>query len=120
MSFFSFTIIRSAPFRVLFPLLLSLPLCISVDQFLIFLTPYHSLISTFPYIMLSIVIFLSQPFNQGATGLVALLMVVSFYLVQRYVGIADLTDIQKFAFCLLVFALPVNLFMIHFLPEKRL
>lgn len=70
--------------------------------------------------MLSIVIFLSQPFNQGATGLVALLMVVSFYLVQRYVGIADLTDIQKFAFCLLVFALPVNLFMIHFLPEKRL
>ena len=120
MPLFSFALFRSASFRVFFPLLLAVQLCLSSESLLILLAPYHSLISTFPYIMLSIVIFLSQPFNQGATGLVALLMVVSFYLVQNYVGIADLTDIQRFTFCLLVFALPVNLFVIHFLPEKRL
>ncbi|AQS35923.1 diguanylate cyclase (GGDEF) domain-containing protein [Shewanella psychrophila] len=120
MSLFSFALFRSALFRVFFPLLLAVQLCLSSESLLILLSPYQNLISTFPYIMLSVVIFLSQPFNQGATGLVALLMVVSLYLIQNYVGIDDLTDIQRFTFCLLVFALPVNLFLIHFLPEKRL
>ncbi|WP_076411295.1 GGDEF domain-containing protein [Shewanella sp. UCD-KL12] len=116
----SFVIIRSAPFRVLFPLILAILLCYSLDNISAMLTSYEGLIESFPFIMLSIVIFLSQPFNQGATGLVALLMAISFYLMQNFIDFDTINDLQKFSYYLIAFALPLNLFIIHFLPEKRL
>ncbi|QFU22966.1 GGDEF domain-containing protein [Shewanella eurypsychrophilus] len=120
MSLFSFTFIRSAPFRVMFPLFLAVQVCLSIEPLLILLAPYESLIQTFPFIMLSVVIFLSQPFNQGGTGLVALLMATSFYFSQHIFGLKEVKDLHWFTFCLFSTALPINLIIIHFLPEKRL
>lgn len=116
----SFAIFRSAGVRFGLPLLLAVVMIISLEPVLATFAPYRGLLLVLPYILLSLVILLSQPFSQGKTALTALLMMVTFYIIQNYLQ-SPLSDNQtRIIYVLLATLLPLNLLQVHLLPERRL
>ncbi|PST90673.1 GGDEF domain-containing protein [Photobacterium jeanii] len=84
------------------------------------LVNYQELLFTLPYVLFSLVILLSQPFNQGRTGLSALLMLIAYYIIQNHLQAPLSNNDTKLTFVLLCGLLPLNLLQIHILPDKRL
>ncbi len=116
----SFAIFRSAGVRFGLPLLLAVLMIMSLEPVLTSFSPYRGLLLVLPYILLSLVILLSQPFNQGKTALTALLMMMAFYIIQNYLQ-SPLSDNQThIIYVLLATLLPLNLLQLHLLPERRL
>lgn len=116
----SFAIFRSAGVRFGLPLILAVLMIFSLEPVLASFSPYRGLLLVLPYILLSLVILLSQPFNQGKTALTALLMMVAFYIIQNYLQ-SPLSDHQThIIYVLLATLLPLNLLQLHLLPERRL
>ncbi|WP_394147133.1 GGDEF domain-containing protein [Shewanella atlantica] len=114
-----YNLLRSSSFQIGFPLLLAIQLCLSQEQVFSLLASYQELVNVIPYILFALVILLSQPFNQGTTGLVSLLMLVSYYMIHNWLKV-PLDDINKIIFVLLATLLPLNLLLIHALPDKRI
>lgn len=114
-----YNLFRSSIFRIGFPLLLAIQLYLSQEQIFTLLASYHELVYSVPYILFALVIILSQPFNQGSTGLVSLLMLLSYYVIQTWLKIPQ-EDMSRVIFVLLTTLLPLNLFLIHALPDKRI
>jgi hypothetical protein len=81
---------------------------------------YRNLLLILPYILFALVIILSQPFNQGRTSLVALLMIIAYYIVQNHLQAPLTNNTTKLSYYLLATLLPLNLLLVHKLPDKRL
>ncbi|PSW05208.1 GGDEF domain-containing protein [Photobacterium lipolyticum] len=116
----SFAVFRSAGFRFGSPLLISILMILALEGLTAVLASYQDLLLTLPYILFSLVVLLSQPFNQGRTGLVALLMMVAYYIIQTYLQEPLSNDSTKLIYTLLASLLPLNLLQIHIMPDKRL
>ena len=82
--------------------------------------PYRELLVVLPYVLLSLVILLSQPFNQGKCALTALLMLIAFYVIQTYLQSPLSNDTTRLIYVVLSTLLPLNLLQVHLLPERRL
>ncbi len=114
-----YNLFRSSFFQLGFPLVLAIQVCLSQKQIFTLLVSYHELVNAVPYILFALVILLSQPFNQGSTGLVSLLMLLSYYVIQNWLMV-PLEDMNRVIFVLLATLLPINLLLIHALPDKRI
>ncbi|MDO6705976.1 GGDEF domain-containing protein [Photobacterium sp. 1_MG-2023] len=73
-----------------------------------------------PYILLSLVMMLCQPFNQSKTGISAMLMLLAYYLIQQNLQAPLAQSKTGLTYILLSILLPLNLFQLHFIPERRL
>lgn len=120
MSLLSFTVFRSAGGRFWLPLLLTMALTGAMDWVVATSSANHDLIIVLPYILLIVTIPLSQLFNQGRTGMVAILILGSYYIIQTHLQSPLLEGTNKLEFSLLTSLLPLNLLLIQFLPEYRL
>ncbi|WP_036798993.1 GGDEF domain-containing protein [Photobacterium marinum] len=120
MSQVSFAIFRSAGVRFGLPLALAVLMMFSLEPALTAFAPYHGLLLALPYILLGIVILLSQPFNQGKTALTAVLMLIAFYVIQTHLQSPLADNKTHLIYILLVTLLPLNLLQLHLLPERRL
>ncbi|RTR33356.1 GGDEF domain-containing protein [Shewanella atlantica] len=118
--FFTFTIFRSAIFRVGLPIVVVASLCLYCDNILAIVSPHSELMQISPYIMLPLVIFLSQPFNQGNSGLLAVVMLLGYYLIQNHLTFPLIAEVDKLSSWLIIIGLQLSLFVIHLLPERRL
>ncbi|MGF1717355.1 GGDEF domain-containing protein [Photobacterium chitinilyticum] len=116
----SFAIFRSAGVRFGLPLLLAALMIMSLEPVLASFSPYRGLLLVLPYILLVLVILLSQPFNQGKTALTALLMMIAFYIIQNHLQSPLSDNRTHIIYVLLATLLPLNLLQLHLLPERRL
>ncbi|RTR38882.1 GGDEF domain-containing protein [Shewanella canadensis] len=115
MSFF-----RSSLFKIGFPILLAILVYLPNEQLFTLLATYQELLNALPYVLLTLVLFLSQPFNQGSTGLVSLLMLLGYYVTQNWLSLPIANDTDRITFVLFATLLPLNILLIHLLPEKRI
>ena len=116
----SFDVFRSAGFRFGLPVCLALSTLFLLEYAQYTLVTYQALLFTLPYVLFALVVLLSQPFNQGRTGLTALLMGVAYYFIQNYLQAPLSNNETKLIYVLLSALLPLNLLQIHILPDKRL
>ena len=79
-----FSHFRSAGMRLMIPLTIAILMLIALPFSTVSLVNYQDLLVNIPYILFTIVIFLSQPFNQGRTGYVALIMLVAYLIIIHY------------------------------------
>ncbi|WP_305830579.1 GGDEF domain-containing protein [Photobacterium leiognathi] len=115
-----FSHFRSAGMRLLIPLTIATLMLIALPFFAATLANYQNLLVNIPYILFSVVIFLSQPFNQGRTGFVALIMLVAYTIIINQLQSPLTNDEIKLVFSLLAGLLPFNLLQVHIMPDKRL
>ncbi|EAS42013.1 GGDEF domain-containing protein [Photobacterium profundum] len=120
MQLLSFSIFRNPGFRFGIPSLLSFLMLISLKEGRETLLVYQNLLIILPYILFALIIILSQPFNQGRTSLVALLMIIAYYIVQNHLQAPLTNNTTKLIYYLLATLLPLNLLLVHKLPDKRL
>ncbi|MEJ2766168.1 GGDEF domain-containing protein [Photobacterium sp. MCCC 1A19761] len=93
---------------------------VSLESVLAVFAQYQELLLVLPYVLLGLVILLSQPFNQGKTALTALMMVIAFYVIQTYLQSPQSNPQTRLIYLLLATLLPLNLLQVHILPERRL
>ena len=115
-----FSHFRSAGMRLMIPLTIAILMLIALPFSTVSLVNYQDLLVNIPYILFTIVIFLSQPFNQGRTGYVALIMLVAYLIIIHYLQTPLTNDNIKLIFSLLAGLLPFNLLQVHIMPDKRL
>ncbi|WP_299012805.1 diguanylate cyclase [uncultured Photobacterium sp.] len=116
----SFAIFRSAGVRFGLPLLLAVLMTFSLESAVTTFAPYRELLLILPYVLLGLVILLSQPFNQGKTDLTALLMLITFYIIQTRLQSPLANNETHIIYVMLATLLPLNLLLVHILPERRL
>ncbi|MBC7002362.1 GGDEF domain-containing protein [Photobacterium sp. BZF1] len=78
------------------------------------------LVKSLPYILLPIVVFLGELFNQSRTSLAAILLLFSYHIIQTWLQSPLSVPFTKLAYTFLAVALPLNLIFIQRLPERRL
>ena len=106
--------------RFALPLLLAVGLPVGLHQATPFIESYEWLVQSLPYILLPIVALLGQLFNQSRLSIAAIIMLASYYIVQTWLqSPLSVTSVEN-NFILLALLLPLNLLMVHRLPEKRL
>ncbi len=114
------SLFRSSLFKIGFPIILAVQVCLPNEQLFTLLASYQELLNALPYVLFTIVLLLSQPFNQGSTGLVSLLMLLGYYVMHNWLSLPIANDTGRITFVLFATLLPINLLLIHLLPEKRL
>ena len=120
MPLISFAIFRNAAVRFGLPLLIAVLMIFSLEPALPSYAPYQELLVVLPYILLTLVILLSQPFNQGKCAFTALLMLIAFYIIQTHLQSPLSSNTTRLIYVLLATLLPLNLLQVHLLPERRL
>lgn len=116
----SFSVFRNAKMRFALPLALVAGTFASHSDIVAIMSQHVDVLLLLPYILLSLVIMLCQPFNQSKTGISAMLMLLAYYLIQQNLQ-APLSQSQTgLTYILLAVLLPLNLFQLHFIPERRL
>lgn len=111
---------RSSLFKIGFPIFLAAQVYLPNEQLFTILFTYRELLHGLPYLLLTLVLLLSQPFNQGSTGLVSLLMLLGYYVTQHCFNLPIANDTDRITFVLFATLLPLNLLLIYALPEKRI
>ncbi|KKC99093.1 GGDEF domain-containing protein [Photobacterium halotolerans] len=116
----SFSVFRNAKMRFALPLALVAGTFAAHSNIVAFMSQHVDVLLLLPYILLSLVMMLCQPFNQSKTGISAMLMLLAYYLIQQNLQ-APLSQSQTgLTYILLAVLLPLNLFQLHFIPERRL
>ncbi|ENX3946983.1 GGDEF domain-containing protein [Photobacterium damselae subsp. damselae] len=117
---FSLSMLRSASIRLLIPLLIAGLLIFTYPQLYALLTPFQASLQVLPFVVLALVIILSQPFNQGRIGIIAILMLESYFLILNCLQQPLANGNTRLIYILLSALLPLNLLLLHIVPEKRL
>ncbi|MEI8592723.1 GGDEF domain-containing protein [Photobacterium sp. Hal280] len=116
----SFSVFRNAKMRFALPLALVAGTFAAHSDIVAIMSQHVDVLLLLPYILLSLVMMLCQPFNQSKTGISAMLMLLAYYLIQQNLQ-APLSQSQTgLTYILLAVLLPLNLFQLHFIPERRL
>lgn len=116
----SFAHFRSAGVRFGTPLVVAALMLMSLEPVLAAFTRYQDLLLALPYVLLGLVLLLSQPFNQSKTALTALMMMIAFYVIQTYLQSPLSQPQTRLIYLLLATLLPLNLVQVLILPERRL
>ncbi|CAQ81190.1 GGDEF domain-containing protein [Aliivibrio salmonicida] len=73
-----------------------------------------------PYIVLSIVLLLSQPFNQGRIGMIAISMAMAYWIIQERLQVPLSFGTTRIEFTLTAFLLPITMMATFIFPERRI
>lgn len=73
-----------------------------------------------PYIVLSIVLLLSQPFNQGRIGMIAISMAIAYWIIQERLQVPLSFGTTRIEFTLTAFLLPITMMATFIFPERRI
>ncbi len=117
---FSFSVFRNAKMRFAMPLALVTGTFAVHGDIVAFMSQHIEVLLLLPYILLSLVMMLCQPFNQSKTGISAMLMLLAYYLIQQNLQTPLAQSKTGLTYILLAILLPLNLFQLHFIPERRL
>lgn len=120
MQLFSIPLCRHAFFRFGAPVLLALIVLAGLHHASPFSSTNEALVRSLPYILLPVVVFLGELFNQPRTSLAAIVLLFSYHIIQTWLQSPLSIPFTKLAYTILAVALPLNLLMIHRLPERRL
>lgn len=120
MQSFSIPFCRNALFRFGSPVLLALAMLAGLHDAAPFSPINEALVIALPYILLPVAVFLGEIFHQSRTSLAAIVLLFSYHIVQTWLQSPLSIPSTKLAYTLLAIALPLNLLMIHWLPERRL
>lgn len=116
----SLSMLRNVSIRLLIPLLIAGLLIFIYPQLYALLTPFQASLQVLPFVVLALVIILSQPFNQGRIGIIAILMLESYFLILNFLQQPLANGDTRLIYILLSALLPLNLLLLHIVPEKRL
>lgn len=120
MPMLSFTVFKLSGVRLCFPLLLVIALLSMMDWVVTISTNNHDLTIVLPYILLSVTAVLSQPVNQGKTGIIAILMLGSYYIIQNHLQSPLAQGTNRLEYALLTSLVNLNLLLVLLIPERRL
>ena len=120
MQLFSIPLCRHAFFRFGSPVLLAFVVLAGLHHASPFSPTNEALIKFLPYILLPVTVFLGELFNQSRTSLAAILLLFSYHIIQTWLQSPLTIPSTRLAYTLLSVALPLNLLIIHRLPERRL
>ncbi|OLQ78933.1 hypothetical protein BEI67_18250 [Photobacterium damselae subsp. piscicida] len=115
----SLSMLRNVSIRLLIPLLIAGLLIFIYPQLYALLTPFQASLQVLPFVVLALVIILSQPFNQGRIGIIAILMLESYFLILNFLQQPLANGDTRLIYILLSALLPLNLLLLHIVPEKR-
>ncbi|PSU33976.1 sensor domain-containing diguanylate cyclase [Photobacterium lutimaris] len=117
---FSIPLSRSAFFRFGSPILLALALLAGLHRVPQLSSTSEVLLISLPYILFPVAVFLGELFNQSRTSLAAIILLLSYYIIQTWLQSPLSIQSTKLTYTLLSLLLPLNLLIIHRLPERRL
>lgn len=116
----SLSMLRNVSIRLLIPLLISWITYFHLSPTICFAYSFPSKLTSAPFVVLALVIILSQPFNQGRIGIIAILMLESYFLILNFLQQPLANGDTRLIYILLSALLPLNLLLLHIVPEKRL
>ncbi|MBL4829898.1 MAG: GGDEF domain-containing protein [Aliivibrio sp.] len=116
----SFSLLNHPTLKLLLPILFSLISILGMDSIISVSADNPDVTYLLPYILFSITIMLSQPFNQGRTGLIAIVMAVAYYFIQSRLQISLSEGTTRIEFTLLAILIPVCLMSVFIYPNRRI
>ncbi|MCG7495265.1 GGDEF domain-containing protein [Vibrio sp. Of7-15] len=116
----SFSLINHPGFRLLLPIIFAVASISGMDGIIALSSDNQDFTYILPYILLGLAILLSQPFNQGRTGLIALVMAITYYLIQSRLQVPLHYGTARIEFTLLALLLPVSLMAVFIFPDRRI
>jgi diguanylate cyclase (GGDEF)-like protein len=105
--------------RLLSPLVLILGIFAGKDALVDLAGDNFTIVGNLPYVLFAVAILICQTFNQGRMGMISLLMIVCYWIIQSRLQTPLAIGTTRLEYTLLAFVLPVAGMMVYLFPEKR-
>ncbi|MGF1762646.1 GGDEF domain-containing protein [Aliivibrio kagoshimensis] len=116
----SFSLLNQPALKLLLPVFFSIVSILGMDSIISVSADNPDVTYILPYVLFIITIMLSQPFNQGRTGLIAIVMAVAYYFIQSRLQISLNEGTTRIEFTLLAILIPVCLMSVFLFPNRRI
>jgi GGDEF domain-containing protein len=110
---------RTNTVRLLSPLVLILGIFAGKDALMALAGDNFTIVGNLPYVLFAVAILICQTFNQGRMGMISLLMILCYWIIQTRLQTPLATGTTRLEYTLLAFILPVAAMMVYLFPEKR-
>jgi diguanylate cyclase (GGDEF)-like protein len=116
----SFSLLNQPALKLLLPVFFSIVSILGMDSIISVSADNPDVTYILPYLLFAVAIMLSQPFNQGRTGLIAIVMAVAYYFIQSRLQISLNEGTTRIEFTLLAILIPVCLMSVFLFPNRSI
>lgn len=116
----SFNLLSHPLFKLLLPIIIVVSVITGMDGIIQLSSENQGFSYILPYIVLSIVLLLSQPFNQGRVGMIAITMAIAYWIIQERLQVPLSYGTTRIEFTLTAFLLPISMMATFIFPERRI
>ncbi len=116
----SFSLLNQPALKLLLPVFFSIVSILGMDSIISVSADNPDVTYILPYLLFAVAIMLSQPFNQGRTGLIAIVMAVPYYFIQSRLQISLNEGTTRIEFTLLAILIPVCLMSVFLFPNRSI
>ncbi|MDD9176478.1 GGDEF domain-containing protein [Aliivibrio sp. S2TY2] len=116
----SFSLLSHPLFKLLLPLIIVVSVITGMDGIIQLSSENKGFSYILPYIVLFIVLLLSQPFNQGRVGMIAISMAIAYWVIQERLQVPLSQGTTRIEFTLTAFLLPICMMATFIFPERRI
>jgi diguanylate cyclase (GGDEF)-like protein len=111
---------HSSLFRFIAPLLIVGIVMIGIDPISNLAGSNFTIFGNLPYVLYIVALLLCQSFNQGRMGMIAILMTLTYFVIQTRLQVPLNTGTTRLEYSLAAIILPVACMMVYLFPEKRI
>lgn len=116
----SFSLLSHPSLKLLLPIIIVVSVITGMDGIIQLSSENKGFSYILPYIVLSIVLILSQPFNQGRVGMIAISMAIAYWIIQERLQVPLSQGTTRIEFTLIAFLLPISMMATFIFPERRI
>lgn len=116
----SFNLLSHPVFKLLLPIIVVITVIPIMNDISNLLSNNKDVITILPYIIFTIVLLLSQPFNQGRIGMISISMAIAYWVVQTRLQSPLHLGTTRIELTLTAFLLPICMITTFIFPERRI